>query len=274
MSGDTSSDDSSQGEEYLENGWCSTAGGKDRRVEVINGIALPKCRRGGLCRKGYGECGLCERCMCVCAGGTRKEKWDAAFFPNGVGRRGRRKGSKNQGKAAAVGLERQSRKRSAAAASMAATAQQSMALQRDSDDEGSDAAVDEVTLFVCFICVCSPTRELLSTHTHTQKALADVKSKSKQEAVSLNALGKFMNVHTHSIRKAAGKASDEHPDNKTRLLRFVDSILEKAFALVCPNDATGFYFCVCTHSSHLHTCARTFIYPQVFRIYITRSKMP
>jgi hypothetical protein len=108
--------------------------------------------------------------------------------------------------------------------------------------------------------------------THTQEALVDVKS--KQEAVSLDALGKFMNVHTHSIRKAAGKASDEHPDNKTRLLRFVDSIVEKACALVCPNDATGFYFCVCTHSSHLHTCARAFIYPQVFRIYITRSKMP
>jgi hypothetical protein len=51
--------DGSQGEEYLENAWCSTAGGKDRRVEVINGIAiaLPKCRRGGgLCRKGHGEC--------------------------------------------------------------------------------------------------------------------------------------------------------------------------------------------------------------------------
>jgi hypothetical protein len=135
---------------------------------VINGIALPKCRRGGLCRKGYGECGLCERCMCVCAGGTRKEKWNAAFFPNGVGRRGRRKGSKNQDKAAAIGLERGSKKRSAAAASMAATAQQSITLQRDSDDEGGDAAVHEVTLFVCFVCVCSPTREHLSTHTHTE----------------------------------------------------------------------------------------------------------
>jgi hypothetical protein len=88
--------------------------------------------------------------------------------------------------------------------------------------------------------------------------LADVKP--KQEAVSLNALGKFMNVCTHSIRKAAGKASDEHPDNKTRLLRFVDSIVEKARALVCPNDAADFYFCVCTHSSHL--CARAFIHPQ------------
>ena len=52
MSGDSSSDDS-QGEEYLENDWCSTAGGKDKRVVTINGIALPKCRRGGLCRKGF-----------------------------------------------------------------------------------------------------------------------------------------------------------------------------------------------------------------------------
>jgi hypothetical protein len=38
---------------------------------------------------------------------------------------------------------------------MAATAQQPTTLQRDSDeDEGSDEAVDEVTLFVCFICAC------------------------------------------------------------------------------------------------------------------------
>jgi hypothetical protein len=35
------------------------------------------------------------------------------FFPNGVGRRGRRERSKNTGKAAADGLERRSRKRSA-----------------------------------------------------------------------------------------------------------------------------------------------------------------
>ena len=51
MSGDSSSDDS-QGEEYLENDWCSTAGAKDKRVVVINGIALPKCRRGGVVSEG------------------------------------------------------------------------------------------------------------------------------------------------------------------------------------------------------------------------------
>ena len=48
MSGDSRSDDS-QGEIYLESDLCSTAGGKDKRVVTINGIALPKCRRGGLC---------------------------------------------------------------------------------------------------------------------------------------------------------------------------------------------------------------------------------
>jgi hypothetical protein len=39
-----------------------------------------------------------------------------------------------------------------------------------------------------------------------------------------------MDVNTHSIRKAAGKASDDHPNNKTGLLRFADSIVEKAWA--------------------------------------------
>jgi hypothetical protein len=45
MSGDSSSDDS-QGEEHLENDWCPTAGEEGKRVVVINGIALPKHRRG------------------------------------------------------------------------------------------------------------------------------------------------------------------------------------------------------------------------------------
>ena len=70
MSGDSSSDDG-QGEECLENDCFSTAGEKDKRVVVVNGMSLLRCRRGGLCRKGFGECGLYERCTCVCAGGTR-----------------------------------------------------------------------------------------------------------------------------------------------------------------------------------------------------------
>lgn len=108
------------------------------------------------------------------------------------------------------------------------------------------------SLYSFALFVSAHPRVNIFPRTHTQEAQVDVKS--KQEAVSLNALGKFMNVHTHSIRKAAGKASDEHPDNKTRLLRFVDSIVAKACALVCPNDATGFLF-LCLHtqlpSSHL-----------------------
>jgi hypothetical protein len=70
MSGDTSSDDS-QGEECLENGWCSTAGGKERRVEVINGTALPKCRvqKGGGCvGRGMGSAG-CVNVARACARG-------------------------------------------------------------------------------------------------------------------------------------------------------------------------------------------------------------
>jgi hypothetical protein len=151
MSGDSSSDDG-QGEEYLENDWCSTAGGKDKRMVVVNGISLPRCRRGGLCRKGFGECGLCERCMCVCAGGTRKEKWNAVFFPNGVGRRGRRTGSKNNegSTAAAIGAPRNV-KRSAAAAGLDAMRTQSRDLAKGSDGEGNDDAAGEVFFRACML---------------------------------------------------------------------------------------------------------------------------
>ena len=72
------SSDDGQGGEYLENDWFSAAGGKDKRVVVVNGMSLPRRRRGGGLRwKGFGECGLCERRTCVCAGETRKE------FPRG-----------------------------------------------------------------------------------------------------------------------------------------------------------------------------------------------
>jgi len=151
MSGDSSSDDG-QGEEHLENDWCSAVGGKDKRVVVVNGISLPRCRRGGLCRKGFGECGLCERCMCVCAGGTRKDKWNAAFFPNGVGRRGRRKGSKNNegSAAAAIGAPRNT-KRNAAAAGLDAMRTQSRELTKGSDEEGNDETADEVFFRACVL---------------------------------------------------------------------------------------------------------------------------
>ena len=71
-----SDSDKEEGEAYVGNEHCSTAGTRDRRFVDVNWIPLPKCRRGGSCQRGFGDCGLCSRCMCVCEfNGSRKEKW-------------------------------------------------------------------------------------------------------------------------------------------------------------------------------------------------------
>jgi len=63
--------------------------------------------------------------------------------------------------------------------------------------------------------------------------------KSKAEPATLNMLGTLMGENTKHVRKATGKATNETVDNRGRLLRFVENIVEKACALVCPNDASG-----------------------------------
>jgi hypothetical protein len=63
--------------------------------------------------------------------------------------------------------------------------------------------------------------------------------KSKPGPATLNILGTLMGENTKHVRKATGKATNETVDNRGRLLRFVENIVEKACALVCPNDASG-----------------------------------
>jgi hypothetical protein len=69
MSGDSSGDDG-QGEEYLENDLYSAAGGKGKRVVVVNGIGLPKCRRGG-----------CANDACACVRGELGRRNGTPLFP-------------------------------------------------------------------------------------------------------------------------------------------------------------------------------------------------
>jgi hypothetical protein len=90
--------------------------------------------------------------MCVCAGGTREEKWNAVFFPNGVGRRDRRTGSKNNegSTAAAIGAPRNV-KRSAAAAGLDAMRTQPRDLAKGSGEEGNHDAAGEVFFRACVL---------------------------------------------------------------------------------------------------------------------------
>ena len=78
MSGDSSSDDG-QGEEYLENDWCSAAGGKDKRVVVVNGIALPKCRSGFVSEGLWGVRAVRTMHVRVCRGNSGGEM-ERRFF--------------------------------------------------------------------------------------------------------------------------------------------------------------------------------------------------
>jgi len=150
MSGDSSSDDG-QGEEYLEDDWCSAAGGKDKRVVVVNGVALPKCRSGFVSEGLWGVRAVRTMHVRVCRGNSEGEA-ERRFFPNGVGRRDRRKGSKNnEGSAAAtIGAPRNT-KRNAAAAGLDAMRTQSRELAKGSDEEGNDETADEVFFRACVL---------------------------------------------------------------------------------------------------------------------------
>ena len=48
-----------------------------------------------------------------------------------------------------------------------------------------------------------------------------------------------MQVPTKNVSASSGTVDALHPDNKARALKFIDSIVEKTCALVCPNDADG-----------------------------------
>jgi hypothetical protein len=135
---------------------CSTAGGKDKRVVVVNGIALPKCRRGGGGgRKGFilGFWAVRTMHVRVCRGGELgRGNGTPLFFPIGVGQRGRRTGSKdNEGSAAVAIGAPWNTKRSAAAAGLGAMRTQPRELAKGSDEESNDAAVGEVFFRACVL---------------------------------------------------------------------------------------------------------------------------
>ena len=63
--------------------FCSTAG-RDKRTVKVDGVVMPRCKRGGDCKAKVGDCGLCTRCMCQCSGTPREELFSKKYNPDGT----------------------------------------------------------------------------------------------------------------------------------------------------------------------------------------------